>query len=179
MWLDVILKMNFILSHLSIVEKFLSSQKTIFDQARAVIRKMINDDESVEDENTDLSNEYTIIKTNLQSLAEQTWHDLMHSEIRLFECIEGANSNFKQVIDALLNEFIEYAQGIFVQMRNSEINFSGALHETVARFITMKAVVAEEHTVASELQEVSYLSFIKKKNEDHEIPEWMEFEISI
>lgn len=115
---------------------------------------MTNDDESVDDESSDTTNEYNIIKANFQSLVEQTWHDLMHSEIKLFECIEVANLDFKQVIDALLNEFIEYAQAIFVQMRNSEINFSGAMHETVARFITMKAVVAEEDTVAAELQEV-------------------------
>lgn len=116
---------------------------------------MTNDDVSVEDENTDITNEYNIIKSNFQSLADKTWHELMHSEIKLFECIEIANLDFKQVIDALLNEFIEYAQAIFVQMRNAEINFSGAMHETVARYITMKAVVAEEATVAAELQEVS------------------------
>lgn len=55
----------------------------------------------------------------------------------------------------MLNQFIEFAQGIFVQMRNAEINFSGALNETVSKYITMKAVVAEEDTVAMELREVS------------------------
>lgn len=125
-----------------------------------MLRKISNDDASVEDEDNDNTNEYNIIKTNFQSLVDKTWHNLMHSEIKLFECIEVANLDFKQVIDALLNEFIEYAQAVFVQMRNSEQNFSGAMHETVARFITMKAVVAEEDTVALELQEVSlHLNF--------------------
>lgn len=140
-----------------IVEKFLQSQKIIFNEAMEVLRKMIDDDASVDEENTDITNEYNVIKTNFQTLLDKTWHDLMHSEIKLFECIETANIDFKQVIDALLNEFIEYAQAIFVQMRNSEINFSGAMHETVAKFITMKAVVAEEDTVAVELQEVCYV----------------------
>lgn len=110
-----------------------------------------------EDDETGITNEYDGLKSQFQLLTEKTFHDLMHSEIKLFECIEVANVDFKQVIDALLNEFIEHAQGIFVQMRNSEINFSGAMYETVARYITMKAVVAEEATVAEELQEVSYV----------------------
>lgn len=139
-----------------IVEAFLASEKAIFSEAKTVLRKLTNDDDEIDDENTEENtNQYNILKSNFDALADKTWHDLMHSEIKLFECIEVANVDFKQMIDALLNEFIEFAQAIFVQMRNSEINFSGAMHETVARYITMKAVVAEEHTVAEELQEVS------------------------
>lgn len=136
-----------------IVEEFLTYLKTIFTEAKTLLRKISSEDVS-EDDITDLTNEYDDLTTKFHSLTEKTFHDLMHSEIKLFECIEVANADFKQVIDALLNEFIEHAQGIFVQMRNSEINFSGAIHETVAKYITMKAVVAEEHTVAEELQEV-------------------------
>lgn len=144
------------------METFLTSQKTILNEAKALIRKLTSDDASAEDVIGDLSNEYNIMKTNFHSLADQTWHKLMHSEIKLFECIEIANLDFKQVIDALLNEFIEYAQAIFVQMRNSEINFSGAMHETVSKYITRKAVVAEEHTVVAELQEVSVCQYLPK-----------------
>ncbi len=123
---------------------------------------MISDEELVENDDLGLSNEYDRVSANWKSLLDETWHKLMHSEIKLFECIEVANLDFKQVIDSLLNQFIEYAQAIFVQMRNSELNFSGAMHETVAKYITMKAVVAEEHTVADELQEVSvFSSFVK------------------
>lgn len=135
--------------------------KTIFDDTKALLRKLNTDDISVgEDDDTTLSSEYDKLKANFQTLIDKTFHDLMHSEIKLFECIEVANVDFKQVIDAMLNQFIEHAQGIFVQMRNSELNFSGAMHETVARYITMKAVVAEEHTVAEELQEVSFSVFV-------------------
>lgn len=137
-----------------IVEAFLASEKIIFNEAKALLHKVISDDASAEEEDTGITNDYDMITADFQTLVDQTWHNLMHSEIKLFECIEVANLDFKQVIDAMLNQFIEYAQAIFVQMRNSELNFSGAMHETVAKYITMKAVVAEEDTVAEELREV-------------------------
>lgn len=127
------------------------SQKDLVEQTRTFLRKIGEDDASIDSEEAQA---YDTIKENFVSLIDQTWHDLMHSEIKLFECIETANSDFSKVIDGLLTEFIEQAQAIFVQMRNAEINFSGGLYETVARFITMKAVVAEESTVAPELQVV-------------------------
>ncbi|KAG4080724.1 hypothetical protein HA402_013254 [Bradysia odoriphaga] len=140
---------------IAIVEEFLTSLKTIFNDAKILLRKLNSDDVSIgEEDETIITNEYDELKTKFHEMTDQTFHDLMHSEIKLFECIEVAfNVDFKQVIDAMLNQFIEHAQGIFVQMRNSEINFSGAMQETVTRYITMKAVVAEEHTVAKELQE--------------------------
>ncbi|KAJ6649517.1 Dynein regulatory complex subunit 3 [Pseudolycoriella hygida] len=137
---------------IEIVEKFLESTKVIFDEVKVILSQLNNDDVSVDDENGAI-NEYDTIRSSFHFLADKLWHNLMASEMKLFECIETAISDFKQVVDALLNEFIEYAQAIFVQMRNAEINFSGALHETVARYITMKAVVSEEDTVAAELQE--------------------------
>lgn len=40
---------------------------------------------SVIDENPEAANEYEFIKTNFLELKDRAWHDLMHSEIRLFE----------------------------------------------------------------------------------------------
>lgn len=87
-------------------------------------------------------------------MIDKTWHTAMESEAQLYESIEDANTQFGHSITEMLNEFIEQAQGLFVQMRDAEGNFSDAIYETVSRYIQEQAAVGNRYAIPDELQEV-------------------------
>lgn len=87
-------------------------------------------------------------------MIDKTWHTAMESEAQLYESIEDANTQFGHAITEMLNEFIEQAQGMFVQMRDAEGNFSDAIYETSSRFIQEQAAAGNRSAIPEELLEV-------------------------
>lgn len=113
---------------------------------------MNEDDAQIDEEEWKL--ELDIINKDFDTMTNQTWHIVMEKEIQIFENVEEANTQFGLVIMEMLNEFIEHAQTLFVQIRDAEGNFSDAIYETVSRFITEKGAAGEIDLIPEELKEV-------------------------
>lgn len=135
-----------------LINDFLANRANLFAITRDHFHKMNEDDAQIDEEEWKL--ELDIINKDFDTMTNQTWHIVMEKEIQIFENVEEANTQFGLVIMEMLNEFIEHAQTLFVQIRDAEGNFSDAIYETVSRFITEKGAAGEIDLIPEELKEV-------------------------
>lgn len=94
------------------------------------------------------------LKRKFDQLVDETWQILMEIEISIFERVEEANIQFGHTINSMLNEFIELARTLFVQIREAELNFSDSILGAVSMYITDKAAANEKINVPVELHDV-------------------------
>ena len=144
-----------------IVNEFLEKKIAIFHKAKEILVS-IEDEVEPPDGDIDLDEQYKQIKDNFMAMIDRSWHILMEMEVQLFENIEDANNHFGHVVQEMLNQFIEAAQTLFVQMRDAVINFSDSIFDAVSRFITKKAAAGDIASIPEGLQEVILKSLVQK-----------------
>lgn len=132
------------------INEFLLTEAEMFGHQKELFRRLFDDATANKDE---VEVELAKHRDDFMAMMETTWFTLMESEAQLFESIEEANTQFGLAISEMLNEFIEQAQGLFVQMRDSESNFSDAIYELSSRFIAEQAAVGNTAAIPAELQE--------------------------
>lgn len=139
------------------INQFLLLREETFATTRSLYRELEEDTTPPLGENELERIDADLLKQReffYESMIDKTWHKAMESESQLYESIEEANTQFGHAITEMLNEFIEQAQGLFVQMRDAEGNFSDAIYETVSRFIQEQAASGNRYAIPEELQEV-------------------------
>lgn len=138
------------------INNFMVQRDEMFAATKAIYRLLDEDNSPLtEAEIENLELEITKRREDFyEFMIDKTWHTAMESEAQIYESIEDANTQFGHAITEMLNEFIEQAQGLFVQMRDAEGNFSDAIYETVSRFIQEQAAAGNQYAIPDELMEV-------------------------
>lgn len=96
---------------------------------------------------------YELLLQEFKQMLDTTWTILMFDEVQLFERVSDAISQFRHVVNSMVNDFIEKAQALFVQLRDCETTYSDGLAEAVATYITMMATTGQTHLIPTELEE--------------------------
>lgn len=149
--------MPFCGSFYRLINHFLAQRDETFEATKAIYR--ILDEESTPLNEAELENLEAELQKRREDFYEcmidKTWQTAMEAEAQTYESIEDANTQFGHSITEMLNEFIEQAQGFFVQMRDAEGNFSDSVYETASRFIQEQAAAGNNFAIPEELLDVS------------------------
>lgn len=137
----------------SIINNFLQTESEMAEHHKELFRQLDDDETNPTQHTDDLEAAIDRNRDQFIAMIETTWFTLMEAEALLFESIEEVNTQFGHQISEMLNTFIEQAQGLFVQMRDSAANFSDALFELAARFIAEQAAAGSAGSVPRQLMQ--------------------------
>ncbi|XP_066139585.1 dynein regulatory complex subunit 3-like [Euwallacea fornicatus] len=79
-----------------------------------------------------------------EELIHFTWKHLMRLEVTLFEQVDEVNQIFSQVLEEMINDFIEEARELFTNIRAAEVTYSENLNDIALRFMTALNVNPDE-----------------------------------
>lgn len=140
-----------------VVQDYLTIKVEIFAKAREYLTKIETETSNTLDDPSEelieISEKFQMLTMDLFEILDGKWEILMGLENSLFERVEESNTHFGHTIAEMMNEFIEQAQTLFVQLRDAESNFCDSLQEAVTRYITFKMASKDEQSVPKELQE--------------------------
>ncbi|KAG5681171.1 hypothetical protein PVAND_010629 [Polypedilum vanderplanki] len=136
----------------NIANEFLERSENIFITLKKIYDDYYNG--SLKDADTSLiAQQVKELSEEFQKLYDTTWKSLMENEMHMHECVVEAISTFENIIQDIMNVFIEKCKTQFVLLRELEGNFIDGLIEAVQTFVTTKASFGMEDQIPSELRE--------------------------
>nr|XP_022918474.1 dynein regulatory complex subunit 3-like [Onthophagus taurus] len=121
------------------MEQFIVKKNKIFSTIKKLQEDVDNRELTIADYNQkvfDYGEQYSL-------LIHETWKTLMGLEMVVYEQMEDVNQIFEQALTEMINTFIEYAQGVFAQMRTAEQTYTENINDCAQRYMTMTSLTPD------------------------------------